>query len=303
LARADVASDDSKDVGRVCVRIRRPSPDLQPYVTFFYHVETHGPVTDFLYPEWGNVRFALSGRWAVRMAGIDDPTPHDGALFGPTDRPGRIETDGGTCTGFGMTPIGWHRLVGGDAAALTNRIQPLGKRLGFDAHVLCRALLQTRDEQAEVELMEQAIRARLTTRAPVSETVLRVDRALRGRPAEVSEFAQSIGMTERSLHRLCLSTYGFAPKRLMRLQRFLDTLGHVRSAVGARVSQTTLAGYFDQAHFYRDFRDFMGMTPRAYFSASRPVMAAAAEAQREAGVTLSFRLPPPPGEPIAPPER
>jgi AraC-like DNA-binding protein len=236
------------------------------------------------------------------MAGIDDPTPSDGALFGPTDRPGLIETDGGTCVGFGLTPIGWHRLVGGDAAAMTNRIRQLGDRIGFDFSAMQQALLYARDERARAELLEQAIRARLATRPPVGETVLRVDQALRGRPAEVTDFARVALMSERSLHRLCLSTFGFAPKRLMRLQRFLDTLGQVRAAVGERLDRA-LQGYFDQAHFYRDFRDFMGMTPRAYFAAPRPVMAAAAEAQREAGVTLSFRLPPPPGEPIAPPER
>ena len=268
LTRADRETETAAGARRVDVRIRRPSADLQPYVTFFYHVEADGPVTDFLYPEWGNVRFALTGRWAVRMTGIDDPTPQDGALFGPTDRPGLIETEGGTCAGFGMTPIGWHRLVGGDAAAMTNRIQPLGHRMGFDAAAMHRALQAAGDERAEVAIMEEQLRARLATRPPVSETVLRADRALRVRPAEVTDFARAALLSERSLHRLCLSTFGFAPKRLMRLQRFLDTLGQVRTAVGQRLGKA-LQGYFDQAHFYRDFRDFMGMTPRAYFSAPR----------------------------------
>jgi hypothetical protein len=62
LARADDEGRKAPDAGSVNVRVRRPSPELQPYVTFFYHVEANGPVTDFLYPEWGNVRFALSGR-------------------------------------------------------------------------------------------------------------------------------------------------------------------------------------------------------------------------------------------------
>lgn len=284
------------------VRICRPSPDLQPYVTFFYHAEADGPVTDFLYPEWGNVRFALTGRWAVRMTGIDDPTPQDAALFGPTDRPGLIETEGGACFGFGMTPIGWHRLIGGDASACANRIVPLGRQMEFDAEALKAGILAAPDFDAQIVATESVLRARLAARPAVAEAVLRADSALRDRPADVAAFAHSASMSERSLHRLCLSTFGFAPKRLMRRQRFLDTLGLVRTAVGERVSQTKLDGYFDQAHFYRDFRDFMGMTPRAYFSAPRPIQEAAVPVQRGAGVTLSFRLPPPPGQPIAPAE-
>ena len=62
--------------------------------------------------------------------------------------------------------------------------------------------------------------------------------------------------------------------------------------MGDPVREALDAAYFDQAHFYRDFRDFMGMSPRAYFTASRALMARAAAAQAAAGVTLSFKLPP-----------
>lgn len=129
----------------------------------------------------------------------------------------------------------------------------------------------------------------------MSERVRAVDRALRMRPVEVCAFAELAELTERTLSRLCLQTFGFAPKRLLRLQRFLDTLGLIRSAVGEPVAHA-IHGYFDQAHFCRDFRDFMGMTPRGYQRAPRRLMAAAAEEQRRAGVSLSFRLPPQPGE-------
>ena len=266
-------------IAPVSVSIHQPCPQLRGYITFFYFVAVDGPLTDFLYPEWGNVRFATAGRWTVRMQGFESPTPATTSLFGPTDRPGRIETQGGRCIGFGMTPIGWHRLVGGDASAMANRIVPLDARLGFDSAELHGWLL---DHEAD----EAACVARL-------EQGLAVDRALRMRSAEVATFAALAGLSERTLHRVCLRTFGFAPKRLMRLQRFLDTLGQVRSAIGGAVGDA-IEGYFDQAHFYRDFRDFMGMGPRAYFGAPRRLMAAAAAEQRRAGVSLSFRLPPQP---------
>lgn len=279
----------------VRVHIIRPSAALAGYITFFYFVDVGGPLTDFLYPEWGNVRFSITGQWDVLMQGFDSPPPRTAALFGPTDRPGRIVTTGGRCIGFGMTPIGWHRLIAGDASVMTNRIAPLGNRLGGDGEALHRALLAAPDDGASLALMERALMVRLATRPPVSEQVRGVDRALRRRPAEVSQFAALSGLSERTLHRLCLKTFGFAPKRLMRLQRFLDTLGNVRIAIGGQVTES-IDAYCDQAHFYRDFRDFMGMTPRAYFRAPRTLMNAAAAEQMRAGVSLSFRLPPQPGD-------
>ena len=62
--------------GGVSVRIYPPQARLQSYVTFFYFVEAAAPLTDFLYPEWGNVRFALSGTWRVQMPGFHDPALH-----------------------------------------------------------------------------------------------------------------------------------------------------------------------------------------------------------------------------------
>lgn len=280
----------------VSIRVRRPVEALQPYVTFFYFVDVFRPLKDFLYPEWGNVRWRLAGDWRIDVAGQPTPKLGDSRLYGPTDRPGRIETGGGKTFGFGLTPIGWQRLIGDDAAMMVNRTVALDRQLGFDAAAMHAALLASDSDAASVGIVEAALLAQLATRPPVEPQVMAADRALRMRPDDVADFAAAAGMSERTLHRVCLRAFGFAPKRLMRLQRFLDTLGQVRSAIGAPVRDAITDAYFDQSHFYRDFRDFMGMTPRAYFRAVRPLMGPAAAAQIAAGVTLSFLLPPQPDQ-------
>ncbi len=280
--------------GDVVARFYVPQERLQPYVTFFYFIEASGPLTDFLYPEWGAVRFMISGNWHVTNPGFDDPAPQDAVLFGPTDRHGRIIADGGKTVGFSLSAIGWHRLIGHDAGGMANRVVPLGDRLGIDGMAL-RAQLQSYPSDADsVARFEALLLGLLDRRPPVGAAVLATDRALRTRPATTPEFAQAARVSERTLHRICLAAFGFPPKRLMRRQRFLDTMGRVRTAVGEALGEALDPAYFDQSHFYRDFRDFLGMTPRAYFSAPRPLMAAAAEAQIRAGVPLSFELPPPP---------
>lgn len=271
-----------------------PQERLLPYVTFFYSIEASGPLSDFLYPEWGAVRFMISGNWHVSNPGFDDGGRQDAVLFGPTDRHGRILADGGKTVGFSLSAIGWHRLIGNAAGRMANRVVPLADRLGMEGMAL-RAQIQADGCFADsVARFEQLLLGLLDRRPPVGETVLAVDRALRDRPATTAEFAAGAGVSERTLHRLCVDAFGFPPKRLMRRQRFLDTMGRVRTAVGEALGEALDPAYFDQSHFYRDFRDFLGMTPRAYFGAPRPLMAAAAEAQTKAGVTLSFKLPPPP---------
>jgi AraC-like DNA-binding protein len=280
--------------GSVVVRIYRPQLRLQPYVTFFYFVEAGGPLTDFLYPEWGNVRFAINGNWHVAMPGFDNSAQQTAVLFGPTDRHGKIVTDGGKTIGFGLTPIGWHRLIGRDAGGMANRVAPIGDRLGIDGALLRGQLQGDAGDADSIARLEALVISLLDRRPPVSALVLAADQALRTRPATTLDFARAARVSERTLHRICLDAFGFPPKRLMRLQRFLDTMGRVRTAVGEALGSAIDTAYFDQSHFYRDFRDFMAMTPRTYFGAPRPLMAAAAEAQVRAGVTLSFKVPPPP---------
>lgn len=281
-------------IERVSVRVYQPCEDLRGHVTFFYCVDVAGPISDFLYPEWGNVRFALSGRWKVELAGAPPYWADSAVVFGPTDRCGLISTTGGRIFGFGLTPLGWHAVLRTPAAQMTNGMALLAGQIGGSGAALRAELIRDEGDRALVSRLEAVLTERVRSHPPIGDLVLKIDAALRQEPADVAQFAQLASVSPRTLQRACLTVFGFAPKRLLRLQRFLDTLGRVRSAVGAGLADGLGGKYYDQPQFYRDFRDFMQMTPRAYLKASRELMAAAALAQVEAGVTLSFELPPPP---------
>ena len=277
------------------VSVHRPSRVLEPYVTFYYFVTTTRPIADFLYPEWGNVRLSLDGDWQVSIEGFYDRLPGLSLLFGPTDRRSLVTATSGRMVGFGLTPIGWSRLIGGDCAKMANAVRPLGDELGRAVEPLRASLIADGDDEAASVRRWETILHGLIERRPLSNPrVLEIDRALRSTPVNVRTFAEAVALSERSLHRLCLETFGFAPKRLLRRQRFLRTLGRVRAAVGAPVTPSLGEDYYDLPQFYRDFRDFMGMSARDYFAAPRDLMGPAAAAQQRAGVTLSFALAPPP---------
>jgi AraC-like DNA-binding protein len=284
-------ADQSSAAGAARVEVHLPVEALRGYVTFYYFVTARGPLTDFLYPEWGNVRFELAGEWRLEMSGAGAEATTGDRLFGPTDRCGRVATGGGRVAGFGLTPLGWHRLIGSDSSVMANRIVALGDALGSTTAALRTALAEP-DAGVAVVQADALLMAYAATCSPEDPQISAVNLVLHDRPHDVDAFAAAAGVSTRTLHRICLRAFGFPPKRLLRRQRFLDTLGHVRTAVGDPLRETLDPDYFDQAHFYRDFRDFMGMSPRAYFTASRAIMANAAAAQAAAGVTLSFKLPP-----------
>jgi AraC-like DNA-binding protein len=278
------------------VRVFLPAPELRAYVTFYYFVEASGPLTDFLYPEWGNVRLRVSGDWRV----INDPrdtgdAPHERVLFGPTDRCGRIVTAGGKTVGFGLTPLGWSRLIGSDAGVMANRVREVDGELALDLAALQAAFRADDDDDAAgVARFDAALLSRLAETPRDHPLVLAADRVLRERPADVPRFCAAVGVAPRTLHRLCLRAFGFPPKRLLRRQRFLETLGVIRVTPDATFGALMGEEYHDQSHFNRDFRDFMGMTARDYARTPRALMQAAAAAQVRMHIPLSFALPEPP---------
>ncbi len=77
-------------------------------------------------------------------------------------------------------------------------------------------------------------------------------------------------MNERQLERKFQALVGVSPKflcRILRLQKVFKTV-----ELNPAVNWSFIAsecGYYDQAHFIHDFKDFSGQNPSAYFSEDR----------------------------------
>lgn len=81
--------------------------------------------------------------------------------------------------------------------------------------------------------------------------------------AAIDRAARAVGYTSRHLRRVFREFVGTAPGEYMRLRRFNSALLQMRSA--RNLTDIALAaGYYDQAHFCRDFKDLAGLTPGAY---------------------------------------
>jgi AraC-like DNA-binding protein len=264
------------------VRFQLPHPGLRDLVTAYVVVESYSPLTDHLHPEWVNIRFVLSGSWAVEDPAGGALIPGlPATLFGPTDRARLFSSSAGMLLGVGLTPVGWMRLIGGDASAIANRVVPLGDALGVPGEALVESLRACEDDAGRFALLDRLLLRRARVARRREGVAIRVHDALvSGAAYEVRDFAELVGISQSALHRLCLRVFGFTPKRLLRRQRFLRTLGAVRDAPDRPLTELMDPAYYDQAHFNRDFKQYMGTTPLAYFSSPRELMRRAAEERR-----------------------
>ncbi len=259
----------------------RPAPALAGLVDAYYILETRQAVADHLLAGPGNVRFSLAGEWLLTVDGVHVPTPQQSALFGPTDRAAIFRS---TCPsimlGAGLTPLAWAQMFDVDAIDLANRVCELADVTeGDDATRLYERLLSASDDLAIAAVLDDWFIARSQARPPADRRIVAIHVELLAPHADVASLAAAAGISERTLHRLCARAFGFPPKALLRQKRFLRTLERVRGVLDRPLSGLIDDGYFDQAHFNREFREFMGMTPTDYFNSPREIMRRAAVAR------------------------
>ena len=77
--------------------------------------------------------------------------------------------------------------------------------------------------------------------------------------------AQRLGINRRRLERLFLKMVGIPPKKISRLFRIKNAIGCMASpSFNGWAELAISAGYFDQAHFIREFKMVTGSTPSSY---------------------------------------
>jgi len=148
----------------------------------------------------------------------------------------------------------------------TDRTPAPSEVFGEAAIAVATELERTRDVDEQARLLDAFFAARLVVDAR-HETFDRALRALTstdGR-ARVDEVAEDAGVSSRQVDRLFAHYLGIPPKtvgRILRFQNSLRTLMHDPGCALAEVAAA--AGYFDQAHFIKDFKRMTGGVPRGY---------------------------------------
>ena len=246
---------------------KTPHPALAAHIRSLagWHERAGGPV----------VRDELPGARIVLVVSFGPSMDIDGRRFGSFvaglhDAPARTEHAG---LGHGiqayLSPLGARRLFGLPMGELTRDVVALEDLIGPAAHELAERLATAPGWAARFDLFERAIAARVLEHEPIApELEWAWQRLLRsGGAAPVGELAAELGWSRRHFTATFREQLGMPPKALGRIVRFERAVEQLRA--GADLAALALdCGYYDQAHFNRDFRAFAGATPTAFRAAA-----------------------------------
>lgn len=235
-----------------------PSSDLSPFVEHFWLVERD-----------------LRGQPPERAETLPHPSVHmifegDGRsrIGGPARAKFSTTLEGqGGVFAVKFTPGGFYPFAQVPVSRFTDDTVHLADVFGEDGDALDGAVLAEGEDAPRIEAVERFLR----DRAQPDENVGRVteivytvarDRAI----LNVNELVRQFGLTKRTLQRLFAKYVGVSPKWVIQRYRLLEAaerIGQAEPSAGYADLALEL-GYSDQAHFVRDFKAIVGVTPGAY---------------------------------------
>lgn len=276
------------------------SEELQPYFTALYcfsvDCDDDFLVEDRLHPEWAGMRFTEYGSppiASIMPEDIRETCPF--VVSGPTSRSIKFGLKRSRIWGLGLQPAGWAKYVSAPACELADRIVNANEMDCFQVFTpILKEVYGTSLSPADTAQWINSYLLSQNHHKPHNEAViLACQEALRDPEIrDVAMLTEHLGIGRRTLERLCSRYFGFPPKMLLRRQRFLRSLARFMLESRNNWSQALDVQYFDHAHFVRDFRSFMGMTPTEYAAAPHPVIdRIMAQRMADQGATQKTDLP------------
>ncbi len=258
---------------------RAPDPRLKPYVIDYLGYREHAAApTRRLQPPFAGIPMIVTFGPSIDIINGDRPAErglYRSFLAGLHDVHVFTEYDGEQ-RGFqvNFTLLGAYRFLNVTMSDIANRCVDLGDLLGEgEAERLAERLQAAVDWPARFDLMDEFLLTRLARGRPMAPDVawaLKTLQASRG-ARSIGALSRDLSCSRKTLIQRFRSQIGLSPKAVASILRFDFAVERIRSTDEESWADLAIAcGYYDQAHFNRDFRRYSGRTPREFQAALLP---------------------------------
>ncbi len=253
---------DPRSGRRVDVTRIAPPPPLTPWIERF----------------WGT-RWDLRGQAPHHARMLSDPTVHVVVERGRSrvvgahrERFARVLEGEGRILGTQLWPGAVTGLCARPASAWTDRVVPLAEVVAIDVVALEDAALShaaDADAFAVIGATLAPLLRALDDGARLARAAVEHVAATPG-VIRVAQIEDHLGLEPRALQRLFARYLGVTPKWVIRRVRLQEAAARLAQGPTLPVAELAAAlGYTDQAHFAREFKAVVGLTPGAFVRQSR----------------------------------
>ncbi|WP_342117897.1 AraC family transcriptional regulator [Pseudoduganella sp. OTU4001] len=196
----------------------------------------------------------------------------DGVYGVHTARYTKVLAGQGFAFGVKFRPGGFRPFLGRAVAGIADQRVALTELFGAAGEDLVRQLRACGGAPATrpgalAAVAEAFLLARLPQPDAEAERAAALVAAIAGDPAllTVEALAAQSGMNKRALQRLFQQYVGVGPKWVIKRYRMHEAVAQLQAGAAPELAQLALGlGYFDQAHFIREFTALVGKPPGEY---------------------------------------
>jgi AraC-like DNA-binding protein len=168
-----------------------------------------------------------------------------------------------------FNPGAFYPFVKTPISRLTDTCASLEDVFGVESATLENAILSKQNVQDMIDLAQNFLRERLPEQDNNVVLINRImdciiaDRTI----TKVDDLVNRLGINKRRLQRLFSQYVGVSPKWVIQRFRLHEAAEQLGDGNGLDLTKMALdLGYFDQAHFIKDFKTMIGRTPAEYAS-------------------------------------
>lgn len=255
-----------------------PAPRLRAAVAGYTGYRVIGPAGTHRGLPSGSLTCIISVEDPVRVTafpggtGVGDYAASVGGLHAA---PATIAHDGVQHgLALALTPLGARQLLGMPAAALSAAVVDLGDVLGRAvAHELVERCAATTGWGRRFAVLDEVLGRVLRDVPPVAAEVAHAWRRLAATDGllAVAALAAEVGWSRRHLGERFRAEIGLTPKVAARVLRFDRARRLLSAPVRPGLAEiAAVAGYADQSHLTREWRDLAGCTPSTWIAEELP---------------------------------
>lgn len=247
---------------------RTPPVALRPFIKQLFVVEATADHVDSHLPDTGAVM-------VLRFQGVCQLPDHraapQGAVTGLWETLRRHQhSQDYAAVIASFTAIGATAFLPQSLAEFTNTSCDLKNVLAHPAQIerLYEKVAQATDHAQRVQFVEKFLLTHLDA-SRVDSAMTAAVRMIKQTQGElrIAELARQCGLSQSALDRRFRRAVGVAPRRFASLVR-LQTVMRLQEAGATLTTIAHAAGYYDQAHFIKDFKRITGAAPTAFFASS-----------------------------------
>jgi AraC-like DNA-binding protein len=249
-------------------RVFFPSDILKPYVKNYWTCRHDTDVLEVMYPS-GSVELCIdiSTNDTVRHRGDRSMKVPNLEVLGHWTIPTRAAiTKGNTCLITRFQPHASSVFFPNPASDFTNESIDLCDMFSRESAGFYDRLMEQRSVEQKIAVLEVFLIQRLARSKKNDHQLKLVECLCNHVYNEESSFdlrnlSAHYGFSERYIQRLFTDWVGLAPQKFFSVRRFNRSLELVRSSTAPLTSIALECGYYDQAHFIREFKSYTGLTP------------------------------------------